>query len=166
MPGRETVRNGGAAAPPAAPDRIPPGAGAGLKACPSAPCIEGALLLGVMTETGRLSYVQPPTHIDAAFVARAQADGRPESRFRFSAPCIEAGCSQWTGSACAVAERVVEQDGTGDPPPRLPPCAIRRTCRWFFQRGADACAVCPRVMADCGGTETYRSTLGAADAGA
>ena len=46
---------------------------------------------------------------------------------------------------------------------RLPRCAIRRTCRWFAQRGADACAVCPRVVADIGGTETYSSTLGGPD---
>ena len=44
---------------------------------------------------------------------------------------------------------------------RLPHCAIRRDCRWFAQRGADACAVCPRVVADIGGAETYSSTIGA-----
>ena len=54
-----------------------------MKTCPSAPCVEGALLLGVMTESGHLAYVQPPSHIDGDFVARAQAGGRPEARFRF-----------------------------------------------------------------------------------
>jgi hypothetical protein len=137
---------------------VPPVApGGATKSCPSAPCMEGALLLGVVTDAGRVSYVQPPTRIDADFVARARAQGRPEQRFRFSAPCIEAGCSQWTGSGCAVADRVVTQEG-GGAATRLPPCAIRRTCRWFHQRGAQACAVCPLVVADCGGTETHRST--------
>jgi len=136
-------------------------ASGGEKSCPSAFLHEGALLLGVMTPSGTLSYVQPPTRVDADFVARAKAMGRPESRFRFSAPCVEAGCPQWTGEGCAVVDNVLEEEEPVQlESGRLPRCAIRRTCRWFAQRGADACAVCPRVVADVGGTETYSSTLG------
>jgi len=115
-----------------------------------------------MTQDGTLAYVQPPTRVDAGFVARAKGMGRPESRFRFSVPCIEAGCPQWTGKGCAVVDKVLEEETpviteSG----RLPRCAIRSTCRWFSQRGAAACAVCPLVVADIGGTETYQSTLAA-----
>jgi|NGEPerStandDraft_6_1074524.scaffolds.fasta_scaffold51248_2 hypothetical protein len=127
-----------------------------VKACPSALCVEGALLLGVMTESGRLAYVQPPTRVDAEFVARAHARGRPEARFRFSMPCIEAGCPQWTGDGCGVADKLVEEE-PGATSTRLPACTIRRTCRWFAQHGASACAVCPTVVADVGGSETYSS---------
>jgi hypothetical protein len=157
MAASETDR---AAEAPASPRLVVPVVepGGETKSCPSAPCIEGALLLGVVTESGRGSYVQPPTRVDADFVARAEATGRPENRFRFSAPCIEAGCSQWTGSGCAVADRVVALESTDEVATRLPPCAIRRTCRWFHQRGAQACGVCPVVVADCGGTATHRST--------
>ena len=90
----------------AAPEPTPPGNAAvdGAKACPSGPCQEGAILLGVMTQDGTLAYVQPPTRVDAGFVARAKGMGRPESRFRFSVPCIEAGCPQWTGKGCAVVD--------------------------------------------------------------
>jgi hypothetical protein len=45
------------------------------------------------------------------------------------------------------------------PPAVLPACAIRRTCRWYAQRGAAACTVCPLIVADIGGVGTYRSTL-------
>lgn len=137
------------------------------RACPSAPCVEGALLVGVKTGEGRLAYVQPPTRVDASFVAWAQASGRPESRFRFSLPCIEAGCSQWNGSGCGLIDMILEEDENRSVAERLPACAIRRTCRWFAQRGADACNVCPRVVADIGGTETYRSRVEAvcADSG-
>ena len=128
------------------------------KSCPSAYCQEGALLLGVMTPGGTLAYLQPPTRVDADFVARAKAMGRPESRFRFSGPCIEAGCPQWTGEGCAVVDEVLENETpVAADSGRLPRCGIRRTCRWFSQRGAAACAVCPVVVADIGGTETYRS---------
>jgi hypothetical protein len=133
----------------------------GEKACPSAFCREGALLLGVMTPSGTLSYVQPPTRVNADFVARAKALGRPESRFRFSSPCVEGACPQWTGDGCAVVDKVLEEEKpVALESGRLPHCAIRRDCRWFAQRGADACAVCPRVVADIGGTETYSSTRG------
>jgi hypothetical protein len=132
---------------------------ADVKACPSAPCVEGALLLGVKTESGRLAYVQPPTRVDAEFVARAHTKGRPESRFRFSLPCIEAGCPQWSGSGCGLADILVEEERGAPEPARLPACAIRSTCRWFAQHAADACAVCPLVVADIGGTETYSSRI-------
>lgn len=134
-------------------------AAAGARACPSAPCEEGALLVGVKSASGRLAYIQPPTRIDAEFVERARAEGRPESRFRFSLPCSEAGCPQWTGTGCGVVDHVIEEQRAAPAPAGpLPTCAIRRTCRWFSQRGPQACGVCPLVVADAGGTETYRST--------
>jgi hypothetical protein len=128
-----------------------------VKACPSAPCIEGALLVGVRTGAGRLAYVQPPTRVDADFVRQAQERGRPESRFRFSLPCIEAGCSQWNGRGCGLVDMLIEDERDAPAAGRLPTCAIRSTCRWYAQRGADACAVCPLIVADIGGTETYSS---------
>jgi hypothetical protein len=53
-----------------------------------------------------------------------------------------------------------EPTASSEPPApsrRLPACAIRRTCRWYHQRGAEACAACPLVVAEGGGTATYRS---------
>ena len=150
MPARDDGRD---------PAAVPPAGGG--KACPSAPCIEGALLVGIKTESG-LAYVQPPTRVDAAFVARAQEMGHPEARFRFSLPCVESACPQWTGRGCGVVDHVIEEEQAGDVDAPLPNCAIRSTCRWFAQRGRAACAVCPRVVADTGGTETYSSALRAA----
>lgn len=133
------------------------------RSCPSAYCEEGALLLGVMTPSGRLAYIQPPTRVDADFVARAQAMGRPEARFRFSAPCREGQCPQWTGGGCGVVDFALDTYAAADSPlpDILPACAIRRTCRWYAQRGAAACAICPLIVADVGGVDTYRSTLAA-----
>jgi hypothetical protein len=143
--------------PKASPSSTRPTDGLGggeTKACPSGPCVEGALLLGVMTESGRLAYVQPSPRVDAEFVARARARGHPEARFRFSQPCVEAGCPQWTGEGCGVADKLLEEK-PGATSAGLPACTIRRSCRWFAQHGADACAICPTVVADIGGTETY-----------
>ena len=145
------------------------------KSCPSALCQEDALLLGVVTPGGSVAYVQPPTRVGAEFVRQAQAMGHPERRFRFSSPCVEAACPQWTGTGCGVIDVVIGSkpaEPPADPlagiladpaarppaPPRtLPACAIRRTCRWFAQHGGAACAVCPGIVADTGGTTTYRS---------
>jgi hypothetical protein len=150
--------NGDAQPEPSRPARSGNGRGA-KKACPSAPCEEGALLLGVMTSSGRLAYLQPPTKVDAEFVAKVKARGRPEQAYRFSSPCVEAACPQWTGESCGIGEMIAQQAETV-PEPRstgLPTCAIRSSCRWYSEQGRDACMVCPLIVADTGGTETYRS---------
>ena len=146
------------------------------KSCPSALCEEDALLLGVVGPDGAVAYLQPPTRVSADFVRQAQARGRPERSFRFSAPCREAGCPQWTGQGCGVIDIMIGSRpeepatepatgptaGPGAGPgavrgAHLPACGIRRTCRWFAQRGAAACGVCPLIVADAGGTQTYQS---------
>jgi hypothetical protein len=109
-----------------------------------------------MTTSGRLAYVSSPGTIDADFVTEAKRRGRPESRFRFSGPCVEEACPQWTGCGCGVVDMLVAEE-TPASDEGLPPCGIRRTCRWFFERGASACAVCPAVVADTGGIGTYTS---------
>jgi hypothetical protein len=126
--------------------------------CPSAPCAPGAVLFGVRTSAGRIAYVRPAVRVDDDFVARAKLKGRPEARYRFSAPCIEAGCPQWTGTGCGVLDQVIaEESPLSAGAATLPACTIRRTCRWYAQRGRDACTVCPLVVADTGGTETVKS---------
>jgi len=129
------------------------------KTCPSSACREGALLLGVMTSAGTLAYLNPPVPVDAEFAARETERGRPERRYRFAGPCLEGGCPQWTGGGCAIADMAADPVHLGLPasPCKLPACPIRHSCRWYFQRGPAACAVCPLIVADMGGTETYRS---------
>ncbi|HEY1917021.1 MAG TPA: hypothetical protein VGH27_15735 [Streptosporangiaceae bacterium] len=156
-------------------------AGRDATSCPSALCEQDALLLGVVGADGTVGYVQPAIRISADFVAQAQACGHPERSFRFAGPCREAGCPQWTGQGCGVIDVVIGSkpadgpaaspgtagggaDRRGAATARLPACGIRRTCRWFAQHGAAACAVCPLIVADTGGTGTYQSVRGAADA--
>jgi hypothetical protein len=136
------------------------------RACPSGVCHEDSSIIGVMTGQGRLAYLPMPVMMDTAFASRLQDAGHPERRYRFSQPCIEGACSQWTGEGCGVIDHVLEGDtgsactqhhrtagpGTGV----LPTCAIRRDCRWFFQRGTAACEICPTIVADTGGAATYR----------
>lgn len=122
--------------------------------CPSAPAEPGAALIGIVDAQGRVANVTTPLVIDAAFIATARASGGPpEERFRFSSPCQQERCGHWTGQECALIgrlHRAVAAAGraeTGAPPPR---CSIRASCRWWLQRGAEACAICPLIVTDIG----------------
>ncbi|HWG74158.1 MAG TPA: hypothetical protein VG184_08910 [Acidimicrobiales bacterium] len=130
----------------------------GSMSCPSRACEPGVRILGVMRPSGHLAYLQMPAVVDQRFVARAKAEGSPERRFRFTGDCVENSCPQWTGERCAVADEVVSTVVVAIPT-KLAACPIRRTCRWFAQSGAGACRACDQVVADVGGTATYRSRL-------
>jgi len=116
------------------------------RACPSGRCRPGSHLLAIRTDEG-LGYVDPPLPVSEEFIQLVEhSGGAAEQRFRFTERCIEHGCSQWSGGGCGVIERLLAtRVGT---PHELPACGIRPRCRWFAQRGADACAVCPYVVTD------------------
>jgi hypothetical protein len=112
-----------------------------------------------MAPGGRLAYISPPAKLDARFVAALRARGRPERQFRFASACVEHACPQWTGDRCGIADIALEElrhAVTADHD-ALPACSIRRSCRWFSQLGRDACAICPLIVADTGGTGTFRN---------
>ena len=120
--------------------------------CPSARCEEGAVLLGIVGGDGIVGYVRPLITLDKEFVRRAHEGRQPEKRFRFSQPCIEHRCRQWTGSRCGVIDRALQAKEEADIPDAwgdsLPKCTIRPQCRWFAQVGRKACAVCPLVISE------------------
>ncbi|GAA2788282.1 hypothetical protein GCM10010441_11670 [Kitasatospora paracochleata] len=125
----------------------------GPRTCPSAPCAPGAGLLGVVSEPGRLAYLPVTVLVDRTFAERA-ATARLEGHYRFTGPCAEGGCAQWTGEACGVIDRALDAPASGAecevrPVGALerpfPDCGIRGDCRWFAQRGAAACGVCPGI---------------------
>lgn len=117
-------------------------------ACPSAPAQPGSSLLAIVGSDGRLAHLSPPIPVDETFVAAASRHGAPEARMRFTAPCLEAGCAQWTGSSCGVIEQVLASGVQEEQPAKLPRCAIRSGCRWYRQEGGAACRACPLVLAD------------------
>lgn len=70
----------------------------------------------------------------------------PEKRLRFAQPCIQEQCAHWHDSRCDVADAAVAQVPSAAE--SLPRCSIRAECRWFAQRGREACRVCPFVVTD------------------
>jgi hypothetical protein len=122
--------------------------------CPSAPATEGALLIGIIETDGQVVNLGTPLPIDEAFIETARANGPPEERFRFSSPCQKERCGHWKGSECdligelfqsARDKSLVSDDNSAH---SLPRCGIRAECRWWSQRGRDACAVCPLVVTE------------------
>jgi hypothetical protein len=119
--------------------------------CPSAPAKSGALLLGLVTETGDVAMMHQKMPIDEDFLETARA-GRPlNERFRFASPCATKGCANWSGQHCMVLD-IVRQFTPIEPVAQeeLPRCAIRPECRWFAQDGAEACRLCPRIRTSYG----------------
>ena len=102
--------------------------------------------MGVIGPDGSVGFLGEPMEIDAEFVKRATKIGTPENRFRFTNPCAESGCSNWTGSRCGVADRILRELEEAEPPDQLPACGIRPWCRWHKQSGAEACSACRFVI--------------------
>jgi len=115
--------------------------------CPSGRCREGALLLGIVGRDGLVHYLGRPFLVDAEFrAASARSLRPPEARMRFSEPCVQADCSNWSAGRCGVLDRVNGYSREAEEPTSLPSCGIRRTCVWFGQQGASACRICPKVV--------------------
>jgi hypothetical protein len=114
--------------------------------CPSSRAEEGAFVIGVVQEDGTVGLFGRPLPVNADFLEDARKGRAPEKRFRFSAPCVNSNCRQWSSGRCGVIDKVLRIA----PPEntRLSPCGIRADCRWFSQAGAEACAVCTLVVTD------------------
>lgn len=118
-----------------------------MKSCPSAPMVVGAHILGIRNEDGSVSKLKstlPVTENVIEFVSRGS--DTPESKARFTAPCIEGQCAQWTSGRCDVIVELLDRNVVEAQP--LKRCPIRATCRWFDQSGKSACDICEFVITD------------------
>lgn len=119
------------------------------KLCPSHRCKPGSKLLGVRQDDGTVAILPQPLPVTEAFIKEAGSHPvPPEQRFRFTNKCIESGCNQWSDKGCGVVEKMVNYLDKVQPVQTLPACAIRPQCRWFSQRGSDACALCSYVITE------------------
>jgi hypothetical protein len=116
------------------------------KLCPSAqPGMDNCKVLGVVQRDGPkplLLYLRSPLPATEAVLALA-APLKPTEVFRLSATCAEQQCPHFDGADCQLGKRIVQRL-----PPAvdaLPPCIIRKDCRWFSQEGGAACLRCPEI---------------------
>lgn len=121
--------------------------GADSLLCPSYVSKPGAQLFGIQNGEGQIDYLKTSITIDQTFVDAAQK-GRPaEERFRFAGKCIEKGCHQWNDGThqCGLVGAIIERmnSALSNAPVH---CPIRGRCRWFAQKGMEACANCNDVV--------------------
>ncbi len=116
------------------------------KLCPSAqPGMDNCRVLGVVQQDGprpMLLYLNKPLPATDDVLAMA-APLKPTEVFRLSATCAEHQCPHFDGADCRLATRVARLL-----PPAvdaLPPCIIRKDCRWYSQEGGTACLRCPEI---------------------
>lgn len=102
-------------------------------------------ILGVVRQEGptpRVVYLSQILPASDEVLAMA-APLRPTEVFRLAATCAEGKCPHFDGSDCRLASRVVKiLPAVVD---ALPPCIIRKECRWFSQEGGAACLRCPEI---------------------
>ena len=116
------------------------------KLCPSAqPGMENCRILGVVRQDGAkpmVVYLNQLLPAQADVLALA-APLKPAEVFRLAAPCAEIRCPHFDGVDCRLAKRVVRiLPAVVD---ALPPCVIRKDCRWYSQEGEAACHRCPEI---------------------
>ncbi len=113
------------------------------KLCPSAqPDMQNCRVLGVVQPGSTMVYLNEILPATEAVLAMA-APRKPTEIFRLAATCEESKCSHFDGKDCRLATRIVQ--GMQEVVDILPPCLIRRECRWYSQEGGAACKRCPQV---------------------
>ncbi len=116
------------------------------KLCPSAqPGMEKCRVLGVVQRDGptpMLQYLAETLPATPEILAMA-APLKATEVFRLAATCAEHKCPHFDGTDCRLAARVVQILPVAVD--TLPPCIIRKDCRWYSQEGGAACKRCPEI---------------------
>lgn len=116
------------------------------KLCPSAqPGMDRVIVLGVVQQDGPSPVVEYlnerlPATPD---ILSLSAPLKPTEIFRLAATCAEHKCPHFDGADCQLASRVVNMMPAAVD--SLPPCSIRKECRWHSQEGDKACKRCPEI---------------------
>ena len=117
--------------------------------CPSArPELPSSIVFGVVSGTAKepcVAYLEQPQPVTDELMALA-GSVTPTEVFRTAAPCATEKCQHFDGKDCRLATRVVKS--LPAVVEELPPCSIRRNCRWWQQEGKAACMRCPQVITD------------------
>jgi len=115
------------------------------KLCPSAqPGMDNCRILGVVQQlpTPRIVYLNEILPATDEILAMS-APLKPTEVFRLAATCAEHKSPHFDGADCQLATRIVSKlPAVVD---TLPPCIIRKDCRWYSQEGGAACQRCPEI---------------------
>ena len=111
--------------------------------CPSAqPWMEGSVAFGVVNGE-RVAWIEKPVPVTGELLALT-GPVPPTQVLRIAAPCQESACCHFDGTHCRLATKLVQLIPAVTE--ALPPCQIRKDCRWFVQEGRPACLRCPQIV--------------------
>lgn len=117
--------------------------------CPSAqadsPNIAVFGVISGTVEAPRVAYLKQPQPVTEELLSQS-APVTPTEIFRLTTPCAAKECVHFDGMNCRFAKQVVEKLPVVVE--ELPPCSIRRDCRWWQQEGKAACMRCPQIITD------------------
>ncbi len=117
--------------------------------CPSARAKPGdSVVFGVISgtvEKPQVAYLKQPQPVTDELIAKV-SPVTPAEVFRTASPCATSSCLHFDGKDCRLAMGIVEKMSAVAE--ELPPCSIRRDCRWWQQEGKAACMRCPQVITD------------------
>lgn len=120
-----------------------------ISLCPSAR-LEGknsavfGVIAGTLDEPHVNYFKQPQPVTDDLTLVTSPVT--PTEVFRISAECAGKSCQHFDGQNCRLVTRIVNQLPVVTE--TLPPCSIRRDCRWWQQEGKSACMRCPQIVTD------------------
>jgi len=138
--------------------------------CPSArPDSPGVRIFGVVDRSGRAGAAAEVRYLSRLLPfgdrERERLGGVSPGRvYRLGAACAETGCRHFAGGACSLGERLV-RIGPSPPPEHadeIQECALRSGCRWFHERGLEACRRCRWVVSEAeeiGGSAELRARV-------
>ncbi|MEA5574713.1 nitrogen fixation protein [Calothrix sp. UHCC 0171] len=117
--------------------------------CPSSrPERENSIVFGIIggtVEQPRAVYLKQALPVTDELIAKA-SPVTPTEIFRTASNCATSSCQHFDGKNCGLAMRVARN--LSAVVEELPPCSIRRDCRWWQQEGKSACMRCPQVITD------------------
>ncbi len=116
--------------------------------CPVAPANDGSEVFAATGYDGRSYHFSTQFRLPKDLLDDA-VKGNWEKRFRFSSPCLQAGCEQWREGKCALSRAIIDDvaERRLEALP-IPKCAIREHCLWHDEHGEKSCSVCSYVVTD------------------
>jgi hypothetical protein len=117
--------------------------------CPSADTnMPNGVIFGIVLGTAAEPHL---VHLDRAIPVPPEllafdAPVKPTEIFRVAATCSEGACTHFDGANCRLTQRIVAELPIVTE--QIPACAIRSTCRWWYQEGKPACLRCQQIVRD------------------
>jgi hypothetical protein len=117
--------------------------------CPSAATSsQDAEIFGVVggsVDAPRVHYLEKPVPVTTELLENL-GEARAGEVLRIRGRCAQGGCVHYADHCCTLGRKIAELPHQG--PAKLPPCAIRSTCRWFAEQGKSACQRCPSIVTE------------------